>query len=92
MWSFLSFKLNLEKLMLSVMLEVARMLDIPSNCFLIRYTVCSKEALRSMVIFQLLLQTTEIAVNHHTDSGMLTFTLEETTHWHHLMVLSILGS
>jgi hypothetical protein len=30
----LSFRLTLEKLMLSVMLEVPRMLDIPSSCFL----------------------------------------------------------
>jgi carbonic anhydrase len=39
--------------------------------------VCSKEALRSIVISQRLLGTREVAVFHHTDCGMLTFTTEQ---------------
>ena len=42
--------------------------------------VCSKEALRSIVISQRLLGTTEIAVFHHTDCGMLTFTNDDIRH------------
>ncbi|KAF9056481.1 carbonic anhydrase [Panaeolus papilionaceus] len=37
----------------------------------------AKEALRSVVISQRLLGTREIAVFHHTDCGMLTFTNEQ---------------
>ena len=68
--------------MLFVMLEVARMSDIPINLFLIRISsfACSKEALRSIVISQRLLGTTEIAVFHHTDCGMLTFTNDVIRH------------
>ena len=40
----------------------------------------SKEALRSIVISQRLLGTTEIAVFHHTDCGMLTFTNDDIRH------------
>jgi carbonic anhydrase len=36
-----------------------------------------KEALRSIVISQRLLGTHEVAVYHHTDCGMLTFTNEQ---------------
>ena len=79
MWSFLSFKLNLEKLVLSVNTRGCAYVRHPFKLFSYPLTVCSKEALRSMVIFQLLLRTTEIAVIHHTDCGMLTFTMEETT-------------
>ena len=43
-------------------------------------TVCSKEALRSIVISQRLLGTTEIAVFHHTNCGMLTFTNDDIRH------------
>jgi carbonic anhydrase len=37
----------------------------------------SEDAIRSLVISQRLLGTTEIAVIHHTDCGMLTFTNEQ---------------
>jgi carbonic anhydrase len=37
----------------------------------------SKDALRSIIISQRLLGTREIAVFHHTDCGMLTFTTPE---------------
>ena len=37
----------------------------------------TREALRSLVISQRLLGTTEVAVIHHTDCGMLTFTNDE---------------
>ncbi|KAF4623063.1 hypothetical protein D9613_002079 [Agrocybe pediades] len=37
----------------------------------------AKEALRSIVVSQRLLGTREVAVFHHTDCGMLTFTNEE---------------
>jgi len=40
----------------------------------------AKEALRSIVISQRLLGTTEIAVFHHTDCGMLTFTNDDIRH------------
>ncbi|TFK30757.1 carbonic anhydrase [Coprinopsis marcescibilis] len=37
----------------------------------------AKEALRSIIISQRLLGTREVAVYHHTDCGMLTFTTEQ---------------
>ena len=40
----------------------------------------SKDALRSIIISQRLLGTTEIAVFHHTDCGMLTFTNDDIRH------------
>jgi carbonic anhydrase len=36
----------------------------------------AKEALRSVIISQQLLQTQEVVVIHHTDCGMLLFTNE----------------
>ena len=66
--------------MLFVMLEVARMSDIPHQFLVSTVTVRSKEALRSIVISQRLLGTTEIAVFHHTDCGMLTFTNDDIRH------------
>ena len=40
-------------------------------------TLSSKEALRSIIISQRLLGTKEVAVFHHTDCGMLTFTNDD---------------
>lgn len=37
----------------------------------------AKDALRSLVVSQRLLGTTEVAVIHHTDCGMLTFTNDQ---------------
>jgi carbonic anhydrase len=48
--------------------------------YLFLFLFCSKEALRSIVISQRLLGTTEIAVFHHTDCGMLTFTNDDIRH------------
>lgn len=44
---------------------------------LTRLMPSSKDALRSIIISQRLLGTREIAVFHHTDCGMLTFTTAE---------------
>ena len=66
--------------MLFVMLEVARMFGRPLQVVSYPLTVCSKEALRSIVISQRLLGTTEIAIFHHTDCGMLTFTNDDIRH------------
>ena len=71
--------------MLFVMLEVPRMLDFfLVKSFLITHQLlnllCSKEALRSIVISQRLLGTTNVAVFHHTDCGMLTFTNDDIRH------------
>lgn len=50
-------------------------------CYLIKLIIISsKEALRSILISQRLLGTTEVAVFHHTDCGMLTFTNDVIRH------------
>ena len=66
--------------MLFVMLEVLRTRTFLQNLLSESHqllTVCSKEALRSIVISQRLLGTAEIAVFHHTDCGMLTFSNDD---------------
>jgi carbonic anhydrase len=40
-------------------------------------SLCSADSVRSLVISQRLLGTREIAVFHHTDCGMLTFTSDQ---------------